>query len=55
MLYDHLHNRKVQFTANMMFNHCGVSILSHARLVKDQGFKGTLSKDQSTFGTATSA
>ena len=49
MLYDHLNKCKVQFTADMMLNPSGVSILSHARLVKDHGFKGTLSKDQSTF------
>jgi hypothetical protein len=32
-LYGHLNKRKVQFTADMMLNSSGVSILSHARLV----------------------
>jgi len=49
MLYDSVRKHTMPLTMHMKHSPHGVSILSHARLVNDHGFKGQLSKDQSTF------
>ena len=49
MLYDSVRKHTMPLMMHMKHSPYGVSILSHARLVNDHGFKGQLSKDQSTF------